>query len=114
MLRMEYLVSRTAKDGTKLWQYRREVAKPLRSILGCREIKHSLGTGGPRRCSVSGGPSPRSGRAEDCRGRRWSEVVGYRRVQGRTGPRTGRLAGRRGLDYYLTSLLEQRNLDPHR
>lgn len=40
MFRMEYLVSRTAKDGITLWQYRREVPKPLRSILGCREIKH--------------------------------------------------------------------------
>jgi hypothetical protein len=114
MVRMEYLVSRTAKDGITLWQYRREVPKPLRSILGCREIKHSLGTSDlgaaqKRWAEVHAQVEQRMAEAEA--GRKSPAIAAYKAVQDHV---RGDDRAEEGLDYHLTSLLEQRNLDPHR
>jgi uncharacterized protein DUF6538/integrase-like protein len=114
MLRMEYLVCRTAKDGTKLWQYRREVAPSLRSILGCREIKHSLGTSDlgvaqKRWAEVHAQVEQRI--AEAAAGRKSPAIAAYKAVQDHV---RGDERAEEGLDYHLTSLLEQRSLDPYR
>jgi hypothetical protein len=38
-MRLDYLVERKTKAGVAVFQYRREVPAPLRSILGVREIQ---------------------------------------------------------------------------
>ena len=110
IFRMEfpYLVTRTTKDGTKVFQYRREVSPALRSLVGKRELIESLRTTEPEtaraRWKLAHERAERILKEAEA-GRKSPEIAGYKAVDAWRSVVTSP-ENEEALDYHLTSLLE--------
>jgi len=113
-MRLDYLVERKTKAGVVVFQYRREVPVPLRSILGVREIKRTLRTsdeGEARKLWADAHAQAERMIAEAEAGRKSPAIAAYKAVQAHQ--QSDDPTREEALDYHLTDLLEREDLDPH-
>jgi integrase len=111
-MRLDYLVERKTKAGVVVFQYRREVPAPLRSILGVREIKRTLRTSDEseaRKLWADAHTQAERMIAEAEAGRKSPAIAAYKAVADH---QRGDERQEEGLDLHITTLLDQNHLDP--